>query len=159
MRRSLYLLVVSALALFREASAFAGDLAPVDETNTVAQEITHSLAEARSDETIAAVRKYILPTTINQSTIDQLAATFNLVTSGGKADIVLGKIWDTTYGDVVEIRIDYLHFPDPNNLPTQFVFMKYTFMKTVGGWQLTHLSCAGGNQFPPPGWSIIPWSR
>jgi hypothetical protein len=131
----------------------------VNDPGTAAKEVTTLLAEAKSEDAIAAVKKYIETSPSFEVGGDQWLATLKSITSQGPADVTVEKMWGTNLGNAVEQRIDYLHFPlSDDKLVLRFVFVRYTFMKIAGGWQMTTFDFSTGGAFPPKGWTLSPGS-
>jgi hypothetical protein len=151
MRTTLHLAAVCAGALLWAMPASAATIL-VDDPSVVVKEVTNSLADARADDAILAITKYICSSPAQQFNFASLAAAFKLLTQPGKADLV-EEIWNNKYGSSIEDIVEYLHFPPSDNPVNQFIFLRYTFMKSADGWQFTNITFATSGVFPPPNWT------
>jgi hypothetical protein len=124
---------------------------PIVEPRVAGTEISKLLADARPDEAAAALAKDLHPTPETQFSFEQLTSAFRIVAKNGKAD-VQDEVKSVTYGRSVMIIVDYLHFPHPNIPVNQFVFLRYTFLKSGDGWIMANFDFKASSIFPPPGW-------
>jgi hypothetical protein len=141
------------LALLFVSSALADDYSPpVVDPGAASAEITKFLADARPDDAIAALARDLPPTPSTQFNYEQLKSGFKLLTKNGNADVEDVTL-DRQYGQSVHIITDYLHFPHADVPINQFLFLKYTFLKTGDGWKMTNFDMKTSPVFPQPGWS------
>lgn len=151
MRRAFYYIAV--VLLVGVCPACADEVAyPIVEPSTAAAEISRLLADAKPDEAIAALEKYLHPSTSTQFTFEQLTSAFKSITKNGKADIV-DEIENVKYGKSIDSIVFYLHFPHQENPTNSFLFIKYTFMKTQNGSIMKYISVKTSDVYPPEGWS------
>jgi len=151
MNKAYYYIAFLALLIFRSASA-AEHSYPVVEPRAAGTEISKLLADARPEEAAAALAKALHPTPETQFSFDQLTSAFRLIAKNGKADVE-DEVKNITYGKSINIIIDYLHFPHPDVPVNQFVFLRYTFMKSGNGWIMSNFDFKTSGIFPPSGWS------
>jgi hypothetical protein len=140
------------MALLCGAPAFATGVL-VDDPDVVVKGITGLLADGKADEAIAAVGKYLASSPNSQANVQSLASALKVITKPGKA-LLEDEIWSAQFGTAVKDRIEYLNYPPSDSPNNEFVFLRYTFMRTPKGWQMTNMAVSAGSQFPPPGWNL-----
>lgn len=153
MRRiKLCLVLAFAIALGGAAPAWSAARL-IDDPAKVASDITGLVANAKPDDAVEAISQFILVNPSTQFNFAQLTAAFKLITSVGAADLK-DMIGDAKHGGSIEVITYYLHFPPSENSVNQFVFMRYTFMKTGRGWVMTYFDFKTSGVFPPSGWTM-----
>jgi len=151
-RTIVYPIALSVMALLCGAPAFATGVL-VDDPDVVVKGITGLLADGKGDEATTAVGKYLASNPNAQANVQNLATAFKVVTKPGKA-LLADEVWSAQFGTVIKDRIEYLNYPPSDSPNNEFVFVRYTFIRTPKGWQMTNVAVSGGSQFPPAGWIL-----
>jgi hypothetical protein len=145
------------------SSRALADNGPIADPDMAAKETTALLADGQAEAAASAVFEKIRPPGAMPSRMildeQNMKAGFKTITQNGKANF-FDKSAEEDFGAAVKIIIYYLNYPKgTGDAANQFVFLRYTFMKIVGGWQMTDFTFATSASFPPAGWSLLNASK
>ena len=126
-----------------------GQSPTIKDMDEVVSSVNSCLSDANADCVGDDIAKYVdLPITSEfKIQLEGTKSALKLALSSGKPNLI-GLIEDRKYGNDINVKIYYINLPDPAN---QFLFVKYSFFRTVGGWKLTGVYFKASGVYPIQG--------
>ncbi|MGO4338211.1 hypothetical protein AB4037_25155 [Labrys sp. KB_33_2] len=134
--------------LFGGGFARAAATANVDE---VTSEINGCVKDADADCAVKAMAKWAVYSNSGQAKLqfENTRNSLNFLLSSGKPNFI-NLVQQDKYGEDIVLKTYYVSMPILYGSPaSEFLFIRYTFMRTSGGWKLTNVVFKQSGIYPP----------